>query len=528
MGPRRRWGRRGQSALIPLQRRTQTLSLSCWYCEYKTFVFNEMLLSLGLKYSRILKVWFSIGLGFSLMAFIVVTMVLVWQSANALFMYIQGMAVWDLTNNHLLRHLILAPSSCTSLIDAGYVIFSTILAVAIHEFGHALAAASEGLRIEYVAIFLATLFPGALVSFDNEVLQSLPRCTNLRIYCAGVWHNAVLSAACWLMLLFLPLLLSPLYIHGSNPMVLSVSPTSPLSKKLGYGDVIVSMDGSNINDPEEWRTKLASIESKAVENIVYSGKTHNFFSSGNGKGYCVPVSWLEEKRNLQALPDTSGCPDGLKAFVVEPCPNSTFLHKLDALNSTGQRIDDMYCLVAKDIVGLQKCGDRWPASETGNNSCSCPEGESCLSRMKVPGSTWLEVGYSTPYEFGCFYGEQRSCGGSFVIEDNALSIAKSVQLTAYRPRWFFFSNGYFPAALENLLAFTLHISAGLVLLNVLPVVRLDGDCIMEVAVSSFTWWSPRRRSKLLKVCLFGGTVLSIFAFLRIFIYNLSLQQNFVR
>ena len=33
---------------------------------------------------------------------------------------------------------------------------------------------SEGVCIEYVAIFFATLFPGALVSFNNEVLQSLP------------------------------------------------------------------------------------------------------------------------------------------------------------------------------------------------------------------------------------------------------------------------------------------------------------------------------------------------------------------
>ncbi|CAN6444584.1 unnamed protein product [Victoria cruziana] len=527
MGPRRRWERRGRSALIPLQRRTQTLSLSCWYCEYKMFVFNDMILSLGLKYSRILKVWFSIGVGFSLMTFIAVIMVLGWQAANAVYMYIQGMTVWDLTNHYFLRHLMLAPRSSTSFIDVGYVIFSTTLAVAIHEFGHALAAASEGLRIEYVAIFLATIFPGALVSFDNEVLQSLPRCTNLRIYCAGIWHNVALCAACWLVLLLLPFLLSPLYFHGSHPMVLSVSPTSPLSKKLGYGDVIVSMDGININDPNEWRTKLASVEPKAVANILYSGD--NFFiSSGIGKGYCVPVPWLEESRKLQALPDTSDCPDGLKAFVIEPCPNSTFFHKVD-LNNTGQRVNDMYCLVAKDVVGLRKCGNGWPALETGKDSCSCPEGESCLSRVKVPGTIWLEVVFSTPYELGCLFGEQRrNCGGSFVVEDNALSIAKSMQLTSYRPRWFFFSNGYFPAALENLLAFTLHISAGLALLNILPVVRLDGDCIIEVIVSSFTWWSPRGRSKLLKLCLVGGTVLSIFASLRILLYNVYLQQNFAR
>lgn len=50
---------------------------------------------------------------------------------------------------------------------------------------------SEGLQMEYIAIFIAGLFPGALVAFDYELLQALPQSTALRVYCAGVWHNAV-------------------------------------------------------------------------------------------------------------------------------------------------------------------------------------------------------------------------------------------------------------------------------------------------------------------------------------------------
>ncbi|KAI3965939.1 hypothetical protein MKX01_010896 [Papaver californicum] len=50
---------------------------------------------------------------------------------------------------------------------------------------------SEGVHIEYIAIFLATLFPGALVAFNYETLQSVPQFAVLRIYCAGIWHNAV-------------------------------------------------------------------------------------------------------------------------------------------------------------------------------------------------------------------------------------------------------------------------------------------------------------------------------------------------
>lgn len=53
---------------------------------------------------------------------------------------------------------------------------------------------SEGIQMEYTAVFIAVLFPGALVAFNHELLQALPRIAALRIYCAGIWHNAAVSA----------------------------------------------------------------------------------------------------------------------------------------------------------------------------------------------------------------------------------------------------------------------------------------------------------------------------------------------
>lgn len=48
--------------------------------------------------------------------------------------------------------------------------------------------------MEYIAVFLAVLFPGALVAFNDELLQALPINATLRIYCAGIWHNATVSS----------------------------------------------------------------------------------------------------------------------------------------------------------------------------------------------------------------------------------------------------------------------------------------------------------------------------------------------
>lgn len=54
---------------------------------------------------------------------------------------------------------------------------------------------SEGIQMEYIAVFIAAIFPGGLVAFDNDVLQSLPSFNALRIYCAGIWHNAVVGSS---------------------------------------------------------------------------------------------------------------------------------------------------------------------------------------------------------------------------------------------------------------------------------------------------------------------------------------------
>lgn len=47
--------------------------------------------------------------------------------------------------------------------------------------------------MEYIAFFLALAFPGALVAFNDASLQLFSGVASLRIYCAGIWHNAVVT-----------------------------------------------------------------------------------------------------------------------------------------------------------------------------------------------------------------------------------------------------------------------------------------------------------------------------------------------
>lgn len=214
----RRFGRGQNHTLLPLRVRHLTNTVSCWYCDFKSSALNDPLFRFGRRHSRFLRVWFSVGIGFSLPTLLGLTLVLLWELARDLYLFSGNNQLSSILSGLLFGY----SPSVFSLADVGYMCVSTVISVSTHELGHALAAASEGIQIEYIAVFLAVLFPGALVAFNHELLQALPRVAALRIYCAGIWHNAAFCAVCALALFLLPLMLYPIYIHGESPMVLSM------------------------------------------------------------------------------------------------------------------------------------------------------------------------------------------------------------------------------------------------------------------------------------------------------------------
>lgn len=100
----------------------------------------------------------------------------------------------------------------------------------------------------------------------------------------------------------------------------------------------------------------------------------------------------------------------------------------------------------------------------------------------MPGLIWVEITYSRPYSLECLQfrresvGDSRTsdsmesnCGGTFVFVGDVISMARSVQLTAYQPRWAFPLGTYLPNVLERILRCMFQVSLTLALLNSLPV-----------------------------------------------------------
>lgn len=85
----------------------------------------------------------------------------------------------------------------------------------------------EQVRVNGFGMFFMAVYPGAFVDLYTEHLTVISPLRQLRIYCAGVWHNAVLVLVGLLILWCLPYILVPVYVTGQGAVVLNVLKVSP-------------------------------------------------------------------------------------------------------------------------------------------------------------------------------------------------------------------------------------------------------------------------------------------------------------
>lgn len=135
-----------------------------------------------------------------------------------------------------------------------YLVLALLISGVFHELGHALAAAQERVDITGFGGFLMVVYPGAFVELSSGQLERIGPWSRLRIYCAGVWHNAALAALAALALVCYPTLMDPLYSRGQGVRVVGVEPQSALSASLRHGDVVTGFDGAcTVRDLASWQ-----------------------------------------------------------------------------------------------------------------------------------------------------------------------------------------------------------------------------------------------------------------------------------
>jgi S2P endopeptidase len=128
-------------------------------------------------------------------------------------------------------------------------------------------------------IFFMVLYPGAFVDLYTEHLAVISPLRQLRIYCAGVWHNFILALIAVGFLWILPSLLSFGYVSNRGAVILDLIKVcchlglmrfplvvtldqylsiqgSAVEDSLVVGDYITSVDNCLVTNGVEWKSCL--------------------------------------------------------------------------------------------------------------------------------------------------------------------------------------------------------------------------------------------------------------------------------
>lgn len=130
--------------------------------------------------------------------------------------------------------------------DIWYMIIAVLTAAMVHELGHALAAGMQNGHVSVVGAFLALAVPGAYVQLTG--VEKMATVAQLRVYCAGVWHNVMTAIFALVTVLLLPNIMGVGYVRGVGAIVVDVPMVSPLFAYVEPGDVIIGMGRFAVSD----------------------------------------------------------------------------------------------------------------------------------------------------------------------------------------------------------------------------------------------------------------------------------------
>ncbi|KAJ8906244.1 hypothetical protein NDN08_002738 [Rhodosorus marinus] len=357
----------------------------------------------------------------------------------------------------------------------GYILFALLVSALFHELGHALAAGTEELRLNGVGGFLALIFPGAYVQIDG--IDQLTPWRQLKVYCAGAWHNVAVSITCVIAIAFLPITLFPFYSYHHGAVVTGVPDNSPLQHHIFPGDVITAINQKPIHDYIAFHVALQELQNDEHPQSF---------------GFCFSKQFLKSNARAPleccALGTTSE--DGYQCFS-------------DLLENQSTRV----CVQPGAASQQEYC-----TKTTGCNSQkSLVNATNCFFPVLPDGQQLHNV--------SVFNARKSYAHRHVIFQGTPETLRTSVMLSNYLPRVNFLLQNFpslyeltveldFPRKLDRLFQYTFSVSLCLAILNMAPVFFLDGEASAILFVRIFR---PRMadwmQQKLKTGMLIGGTVL---------------------
>ncbi|ESN99309.1 hypothetical protein HELRODRAFT_107238 [Helobdella robusta] len=456
-----------------------------WFTTY----FNRFFIKIGSKQSTFFKIWFSIGVVFSLVLLI-------------MSMFLLLMIIFNTFTGYSVEQQILTPvmpGINLPMNQVWFYLITLLVCGVLHEVGHALAAVGEDIRVNGFGIFLLLLYPGAYVDVCPHHVQSISAMRQLRIYCAGVWHNIVIVLLAVAFLICFPTFISLFYYSGRGVLVTRVNSDSPISGVSGVqvSDVIVQLDDCHVMNMNQWMNCITTVTKSTMS------------------GYCVQkeifhdfIVNVSNKTDADQLEDC--CRDNSDGLLC-------FRH-----NHSNNKFG---CLRARNVVEGRRCqqdeecrtsshddkhfGDRNFNSDDDNDinhininfAGSKNVTRNHLKRMSaicihphVDNVTWLvKVIY-----------DDANNKQPLLFLGHPYDLFYSLSVSDYQPKWNYLPL-HLPYILETFCKYLISLSGALAIMNVIPCYALDGQWITQ---ATYNLLLPHLTSnKFIRDVTYTGTIM---------------------
>nr|XP_034972336.1 membrane-bound transcription factor site-2 protease isoform X2 [Zootoca vivipara] len=441
------------------------LTISPFHMRWQTALFNRLFYNWGRWKPRLLYLWFSAGMFFGIAAMFGSVFLLGKTLMQTLSqMLSEGPAG---QNDQMLQ--VVVPGVNLPISQLSYFFTAILISGVIHEVGHGVAAIREQVRFNGFGIFIFIVYPGAFVDLFTTHLQLISPIQQLRIFCAGVWHNFVLGVASLVVLFFLPAILFPFYYTGAGALVTELTEDSPANGPRGLfvGDIVTSLQDCSVHSVEDWNSCLGKISLKPQT------------------GYCIKTSVLQQlsypSRGFKRLDGT-----------VECCSNNSLTDVCFSYsnNLNGQSVQYACLPARKAIEASQLCRTNTDCRrEFVPSLCVTPslENQTRLIRVKHP-----------PQMDMLFVG-------------HPLHLQYTVSLSSFVPRHSFLSIDL-PVVMETFCKYLISLSGALAVINAVPCFALDGQWILnsflEATLSTLVVEKQNRELIGFLILLSGSTLLA--------------------
>lgn len=142
-----------------------------------------------------------------------------------------------------------------------YGIISIAVLAVVHEFGHGVVAAMEGVRIKSAGFGFLAVLPLAFVELDEEQMKEMPKLARLRILSAGSFSNVCVFAVLILFLgfVFTPFMSSMLDLNGVTITSVVADQPAELSG-LPVDSVVTGINGQEVMTIESFVAAMDTVQ----------------------------------------------------------------------------------------------------------------------------------------------------------------------------------------------------------------------------------------------------------------------------